>query len=226
MEIDEMYAAGRARMLALGASLSDEQAATRVPGCPLWTVKDVYAHQAGVCADVLAGNVEGAATDPWTQAQVDARADMSLSDVLAEWEASAPAFDAVLEQLRGAGGAVDRVPVDGWVHEQDVRGALGVPGSRDEPIVAWALERVVAGFDEAARAAGRPAVRIAGSSGEWVAGDGEPAASVRGTDFDLLRAFIGRRSRSQVVAMFDEGDGEEHVDHLVVFGHSPDDIVE
>jgi uncharacterized protein (TIGR03083 family) len=224
-KLDEMYRAGRARMLALGATLTDEQAATTVPGCPLWTVKDVYAHQAGVCADVLSGNVEGATTDPWTQAQVDARAGNSLAEVIAEWEASAPAFDAVLEQLRGVGGNVDKLPVDSWIHEQDVRGALDLPGSRDEPVVGWGLDRVIRGFDVGARSHEMPAVRIAGSSEEWTVGEGEPVATLRGSDFELLRAFIGRRSRAQVLAMFD-GDGEPFVDRLVVFAHSTADIVE
>jgi uncharacterized protein (TIGR03083 family) len=188
-------------------------------------VKDVYAHQAGAVADVLAGNVEGAATDPWTQAQVDARADKTLAEVMAEWEADAPAFDALFARLRDAGGGIERLPVDQWIHEQDVRGAVDQPGAREEPVVAWAVDRVARGFDADARAAGRPAIQIAGSSGLWTVGEGAPVSTLRASDFDLLRAFIGRRSRTQVLAMFD-GDGAPFVDHLVVFGHSPDDIVE
>ena len=35
-----------------------------------WTVKDVVAHLCGACEDILAGRLEGVATDPWTEAQV------------------------------------------------------------------------------------------------------------------------------------------------------------
>jgi len=57
-------------------------AAMRVPATPEWTVKDVVAHLAGVCADILAGNLEGLTTEPWTAAQVEARRDKDLGQCL------------------------------------------------------------------------------------------------------------------------------------------------
>ena len=48
-------------------------AAAPVPTCPAWAVGDVVAHLTGVVDDVMAGRLEGVATDPWTEAQVVAR---------------------------------------------------------------------------------------------------------------------------------------------------------
>jgi hypothetical protein len=53
-------------MVALGRTLDDAQADRVVPACPDWTVRDAYAHQAGVSADILAGRMDGVATDEWT----------------------------------------------------------------------------------------------------------------------------------------------------------------
>jgi Mycothiol maleylpyruvate isomerase N-terminal domain len=68
-ELGTVYEGGRRRIVELVADLDDRSAATPVSACPEWSVHDVIAHLAGVCADIMAGNVAGAATDPWTAAQ-------------------------------------------------------------------------------------------------------------------------------------------------------------
>jgi hypothetical protein len=68
-ELGTVYEGGRRRILELVADLDDRAVATPVPACPEWSVQDVVAHLTGVCADIMAGNVAGAATDPWTAAQ-------------------------------------------------------------------------------------------------------------------------------------------------------------
>ena len=45
--------------------------ATPMPTCPGWTVKELFAHVSGVAADVLAGNIAEAGTEPWVAAQLD-----------------------------------------------------------------------------------------------------------------------------------------------------------
>ena len=52
----DTYAEGRERLLQLAAELSDAEAATRSTACPEWSVKDIYAHLAGIATDILAGN--------------------------------------------------------------------------------------------------------------------------------------------------------------------------
>jgi Mycothiol maleylpyruvate isomerase N-terminal domain len=64
MRTGELYAEGRDRIVGMVTGLSPEHAAAPVPTCPDWCVADVLAHLTGICADVLAGNTEGVATDP------------------------------------------------------------------------------------------------------------------------------------------------------------------
>lgn len=192
----DLYAAGLERLLALAAELSDDEAARPVPACPGWTVKDVLAHQAGVLADVAEGLLEGAATDPWTARQVEERKDRTLAECATELAERGPGF---VEFLRAA--PFSPAVVDQWSHEQDIRGAVGKPGSRDVETVAWIVALMLDGRAEGWIADGRPAVRIVTDSGDRTLGDGEPAATLEASDFELARAFIGRRSQAQFEAL-------------------------
>jgi uncharacterized protein (TIGR03083 family) len=211
----EMYREGRIGMIELGRSLTDDDASTMVPGCPQWTVKDVYAHQAGVVADALAGRLDGVATDVWTARQVSERADRSLTEVLDEWEQIAPPFESFLE----GGAAPPQVIIDQWSHEQDVRCALGHPGNRDDARATFSTDALASRFDEWNHAT----VALIGDSGIWKLGDGEPTVTLRASDYELARALLGRRSRAQVLAMDWNGDPEPFVDDLVVFSFAERD---
>lgn len=52
---------------------------------PEWRVRDVLAHLAGATADIASGNLADVASDEWTGAQVDARRDVPIDEVLDEW---------------------------------------------------------------------------------------------------------------------------------------------
>ena len=67
------YNGVRTRVGELTGTLDETTSGTPVPPCPRWTVHDVVAHLVGVVEDAMAGRLDGVATDPWTQAQVDAR---------------------------------------------------------------------------------------------------------------------------------------------------------
>jgi hypothetical protein len=60
----------------------------------------------------------------------------------------------------------------------------------------------------------------------WAFGTGAPAATLRASDFELLRAFMGRRSRAQLLALGWDADAGPYVDHLHVFGPAAADVVE
>jgi uncharacterized protein (TIGR03083 family) len=212
----EMYRTVRMRLLDLAAELDDDDAERPVPACPGWTVRDVYAHLAGVAADSLAGRVEGVATDPWTARQVEERAGRTLRYNAEEWAAQGAAFDDVIRQFDQA--IPPQLIVDVWSHEQDIRGALGRPGGTDGPEVAWLADTMCRGIAERLGADGRTgAVQVVGESGEWIIGDGEPVATVRARDAELVRALVGRRSRNQMLALDWDGDPEAVVDRLHVF---------
>ncbi len=215
MDFAEMVRTGRTGMIELGRSLSADEAAMRVPGCPGWTIKDVYAHQAGVVADAIAGRLEGVATDPWTARQVDERAERSLAEVLDEWEAGAPTFEEFM-----ANGGPPQVIIDQWTHEQDVRAALGRPGNRDDARAKYcvsALAEMIASNWK------RDPFLIEGESGTWTFGEGAPVATLHASDYDLARLFVGRRSRQQVLALNWDGDPSGVVDGLVVFSYAEND---
>ena len=216
MNMGEMYRAGRIGMIELGRSLTDEQAAMRVPACPEWTLKDVYAHLTGVVDDATAGRLDGAATDAWTARQVDARKDKSLTEVLDEWETIAPPF----EDFLATNGAIPQLVIDQWTHEQDIRAALDRPGNRDDARVKFSIEAM----DEMrAKRWRHTPIELIGDSGKWKWGEGESQLTLRASDFDLVRVLIGRRSRNQVRAMDWTGDPEPILDHLVAFAYSEED---
>src|SRR3954451_14958598 len=58
--------------------------ASTVPACPGWRVRDVISHLSGLATDIASGNIDGAATDAWTAAQVQARRNLSVDELLAE----------------------------------------------------------------------------------------------------------------------------------------------
>ncbi len=183
-------------------------------------MKDVYAHLAGLCADVADGRTDGAGTDDWTGRQVEERRDRTLADIVAELRERGPVL---VETLRAF--PIERVAIDQWTHEQDVRGAVGRPGSRDVPVVAWAVGLMAGGIDAAWRTQGKPAVRIEATSRSFTIGEGEPVATLKLDDFELVRAVLGRRSPAQVRALVVDGDPAA-VDGLAVFGPRTDDLHE
>src|SRR3954453_15894833 len=76
-----------------------------VPACSGWRVRDVIAHLSGLATDIASGTLDGAATDAWTAAQVDARRDLSLDDLLAESDDVGPRLAALLDDFPGRYGA-------------------------------------------------------------------------------------------------------------------------
>jgi uncharacterized protein (TIGR03083 family) len=224
MDLVEVYRQGRQRVLELAADLDEGDATIVVRACPQWTVKDVYAHIAGVPADILAGRIEGVATDEWTARQVAERADRSLGEICAELAELGPRLEALIEAI---GDAMDmRLFIDQWTHEQDVRGALGRPGARDIPVVGWAVKTMLGGFGRGWDERGLPTVLVIGSTGEWLLGEGVPMLTLRADDFDIARALIGRRSRDEYLRLGWDGDPSAVIDHLHAFPLADADLAE
>lgn len=217
MEIARLYRDAQRSFVELARTLDDADWTTPVPCCPGWTVRDVLSHAAGVTLDITAGNVEGAATEPWTAAQVARWRDTPVDELLAAWD----------EAIAGAADAIDafgeaRPPFDCHIHEHDVRQALGRPGNRGSELMRTAMARV------GLRPVGRPVTVIFDDGvSAAIPGDG-PALSLAGVSpFELTRSRFGRRSRDQVAAWaWSEPLADVELSAWFVFGPSAKPIDE
>jgi Mycothiol maleylpyruvate isomerase N-terminal domain len=216
------YATLRERVVGLVRRARGEQLEARAPATPEWRVRDVLAHLTGVTADILSGNLDGVATDAWTEAQVAARRDLPVDALLAEWEENGPVIDPMIPSF---GPVAGQFLTDAITHEQDIRGALCEPGARDSDAMAisfeWIGEIVGAMRDEA----GAGALQIDTATAAYVFGSGEPTRCAT-TRFEFVRATTGRRSIGQI-----EGwgwQGEPRVEPLVlpIFTARRDALVE
>ena len=177
-QVCDAYASLRVRVTELMQSLSLEQSKTVVPHCPQWTVKDCLAHMVGVPEDVINGQMEGVASEAWTNRQVQRHTNDSVDDLLAVWETNAPVFAKILPNIPQP--VLSQFMFDQTTHEHDIRTAVGQPGARDTLAVA-----VAEGF-------------IRNS----LAQQSDPAiaqlADHKLTGFEFLRSLSGRRSRAQI----------------------------
>ena len=178
-QVCEAYTELRVRVTELMQSLSLEQSKAVVPHCPQWTVKDCLAHMVGVPEDVINGQMDGVATDAWTDRQVQRHTNGSVADLLAVWETNAPVFSKILPNIPQP--VLSQFMFDQTTHEHDIRTAIGQPGARDTLAVA-----VAEGFIRNSLAQhSDPA--IAQLAAHKLAG------------FEFLRSLSGRRSRAQIL---------------------------
>lgn len=210
------YAAAHERIVALVGTLTDDQMTTPVAATPGWTVHDVLAHLVAVPTDGMAGRLVGIPTDEFTAGQVAERRDRTTAELLAEWLPNVgPMCD---------GARVDLVPpelaVDALTHEQDIRGALGLPAAIRADELRFATKRFAGGCGLAIVSAGLPALGVEAADSDFaaLAGKGERTIGVRATEFEFFRAFAGRRSRAQVAAFDWDGDSTPYLDAFCIFG--------
>lgn len=210
-----IYEGVRRRVTELVGGLDDAALDVEVAATPGWRIRDVVAHLAGSPADILAGRLEGVATDSWTAAQVEARRDVAIADVLAQWERDA----AVVAPLIGGFDPVPRAMMltDAWTHEQDLRTTLGRPGEREGDAVAFSFPNVTKGLV----ASWPDGLRIEHEDGvtELAVESAARPTTVRTNRFEVVRAATGRRSLDQISAW--DWDGECRPEAMVLATFSP-----
>lgn len=211
----DAYAETRASLLELLFGLSDEQLAVPVPATPGWSVIDVASHLTGVARSFTTGKFEGSPGPAWTDGHVTTRRGRDLKTVLDEWDG----YLGVLEEMINAGQA-DAPIRDIWCHEQDVRGALKIPGNRDAIAAALcmksvrALPSLLADTDLAV-----PTVIVDGEV--MVEGEG-PTLTMDA--YQTARVMYGRRSAVQITAL-DWSDAPGAIaEAMTIFGPSETDI--
>jgi uncharacterized protein (TIGR03083 family) len=211
-DLGVLYRNSRERISILVGPAAD---ALDVPATPGWTVHDVVAHLRGLVEDVLAGNIEGAGTDPWTAEQVVRGREKPLEQLLEEWNEQAPEFEAFLSSPAGAAAA--RTVFDVHTHECDLRGALGAPAAAPDDFMALAFPATAQNFLAAVEGAGLPMVRVVPPQGDPVGPADAPVTLHVGRN-EFLRAYLGRRSPDQVRSWDWSSDPAPYLAHLAVFG--------
>ena len=202
------------RVIDLVGGLDTQQAERRVPACPDWTVRDLFSHMVGLGVDVLAGDEPNDHNATWTQRQVDERRGHDLPTLVEEWRGVTEPMQAYMRE-RGTRPLGDLV-----IHEQDLRGAIGVSGAQDTPGLAVMRDRMLRAF--AHRVAGLPPIALVGDDWRWASTDDDPAVVVRAPDFDLARALMARRSAAQLRSWTVTGDVEPYLRAFATLGTLPD----
>jgi len=237
-QLTAAYGSFRQRMTTLGRSLDSAAANAMTPTCPDWSAKDVLAHMTGIAADILDGNVEGAATEAWADAQVERRRGASLADVLDEWEARGPDLEALLAKV--GPDIAFQFYLDAWTHEWDLRQAIGAaPEAPDYSLIGHTMSSLSEALNDrlSSRALTPVDVVLLGlPSGPFhMTFDGaaeerqqRSRASIELSVFEFLRIAMGRRSRKQIeaalgTARLAEGDW---VDAFVFWSVNEADIVD
>lgn len=197
------YRNARLRMQALATELTDEDARRIVGACPEWTVKDLFSHVTGIATDLGSGKRPSGDTQAWVDAQVSDRRSRSLASVVEEWNANAPAFEAMID---AAPQALWTLTYDTVVHEHDLFTAVGRRGDRTSTGVARSAVLGLKLVKGDLRAKGLGAFRAVIDGEEHVVGEGEPTLTLTASAFETLRLLGSRRTRAEMLAANFEGD--------------------
>lgn len=209
------YAGIRQRLTELLAGTSDDTAAaTPVPACPEWTVTDVVAHLYGVEVDIMEGNIEGAGTAAWADDQVRRFAPLGLQKLSDVWNETSPKVEAMGSTFPPRVAA--QLVFDAGTHEHDLRGAIGCPGARDTDSVVIGLTFIADSLRSLVEERELPGIEL--DSPHFETSIGPEPVRVSASTFELFRAFAGRRSPDQILALPWQGDPTPY---LEVFDRGP-----
>ncbi|UDY36312.1 maleylpyruvate isomerase family mycothiol-dependent enzyme [Dermatobacter hominis] len=187
--LGEHYLQVRRRVDALLRDQSEDRWRRPVPACPGWQVRDVLAHLYGNVEDGAAGRITGVPDARLTDEQVERhRADPPLA-LLDGWAEVAPLMAEAIER-----GDIWPALIDAVAHEHDIRGALGEPGARDDPVVV-----AIAGVLADGLVGSAPSLRI--ELGSRTCGRSDAELVLVTTPFELVRGRLGRRTMSEVAAL-------------------------
>lgn len=215
--IARLYLDAQSSLVDLFSSLDDDEMATPVPCTPLWTVRDVLSHVAGVTDDIANGRTEGAASDPWTASQVARWRDTDPAELIARWNRQIDGIASLLEHVGEM-----RPPIDCWTHEQDVRHALG----REAVMQPEVAELAVTRFGRIP--IGAPVtIEFVDGATAMIPGEGEPVSLSGISQYEFVRSRLGRRTREQV-AHYDwsQAPSDEMLTNWFAFGPSEIEIIE
>lgn len=241
--IADLYEQLRQEICELVSGLQHPALDMPVPATPGWNIKDVVAHLAADATYAIRGELPRqffeaygdtnavVALNDWTGRQLEERKHRSLQELLDEWSTSGNELAAIMRAEKpwpdGSLMFTDRIlATDAAVHQQDILGALGIAGHRDGAGVKVGLRTYIAGMGSRLVSSGLPPLRFDIGAKSYTAGEGEPAAVVRGTSFELFRAMSGRRSPAQIEAYEWEGDAHPYIPYFYPYGIREEALVE
>jgi uncharacterized protein (TIGR03083 family) len=229
------YCAVQERLLAVVLDQPVDRFDLPVPSCPGWTLWHLLAHLTGGMVDASTGNTPELvglslhdysldpairdAVEAMTRRQIDERRGRRPADLAEEWtEATVTA----MPMLRGEEPFPPPLPPfmeytlleDVAVHEDDAREALGLGPAPPSAAREVALVAYVVGLDRRLRSTHHPALRLVADQEEFLAGEGEPMATLTASTFELVMTLSGRRSPDQIRALEWDGDAKIFVDSL------------
>jgi uncharacterized protein (TIGR03083 family) len=242
-DIADVFEELRRDVVSFVEALPEEDLQRKLPAAPAWTVRDVISHLAGDAAGINGGDFPRQFFDSfgdeavivvlnkWTQNHVESRKDLSLQDVLKEWDENAARMVAT---MRGDQPWPENVPpfadrvllTDLAVHQQDIFGAFGIERARDAAPIRIANSGYIAIMGMRLAGAGIPPLRLDTGDKAYTAGAGEAGATVKATRFELFRALSGRRSRDQLRAYEWDGDPEPYISYFYPYGIRREALVE
>jgi uncharacterized protein (TIGR03083 family) len=221
-EQTEAYQASHRRIDALVRSLNDEQLATVVTCCTLWSVKDLVAHLTGVLEDRRAGNLPTGSFSEWTAAQVERHREEPIGSILETWnEFAAASVDAPPSMAS--------LSFDAVTHEFDLYQALALAGDRSTDSVRIGAERALGRMSSMLQEGSAPGVRVTTEDGTNLAEGGAPPVGLETSRYSLMRMTTGRMSRAQAVALGWDSDPAPVLDSLYSDGFfvpQPRDVIE
>jgi uncharacterized protein (TIGR03083 family) len=215
MDPIEEWTQSQSRVIELVEHISADDAEKMVPACPDWTVRELLSHVIGLDADVIKGDEPDDHNPTWTQRQVDERADHDIAALVAEWRG----LTGALQDWMRTNGA--RPMGDVIIHEQDLRGALGVSGAQDSDGLKALRDRMAVGFTAAVEKAGLPGIELVSLQWQITAGNGTADVTVNASEFDLTRALMSRRSADQLRSWTTDGDIEPYLPMFAALGSLP-----
>jgi hypothetical protein len=166
--------------------------------------------------DVLAGDEPDDHNETWTGRQVAERRGRDVRQLVAEWRSVTGPLQAWMRAntVRPLGDVI--------IHEQDLRGALGVPGGQDADGLHAIRDRFVGRL--APRVADLPPIALVGERWSWASRGSvdDAAVIVRAPDFDLARALVTRRSAAQLRAFTARGDVAPYLPAFALLGPLPE----
>ncbi|HJR45056.1 MAG TPA: maleylpyruvate isomerase family mycothiol-dependent enzyme [Actinomycetota bacterium] len=230
-----LYDETRRTISDLVRALPEDRLHGSVPATPEWSIRDIVCHLAGDVASVLEGDFPReffqsfgdadtvVTLNKWTGRHIEDRREHSLEEVLSEWEDNSkrvtPMMSADIEWPEGVPVFTDRVLLtDVTVHLHDIYGALGRKDDRDAPGIRIANAGYITTIGWRLGGTGLPPVLFVSGDSERVAGEGEPAATVRADRFEMFRALSGRRNPNQIRAFDWEGDPEPYITYFYPYG--------